>query len=209
MKAVRVTPSNSVAVQMASPFHKVHLTMDAIAHNQNSNVARMKLLLPKDQTSKVVHALPVNMVAVRMDKRKQKVAISMVVKIFQRHRKSRAVFQKTAAPVAISPLKTSSTSNMEHAPDSGTVDAAAMITDLKQLKIAKVHASRPKEKVLVYCRKYMARVPDIIRRSTMILIEIFVHNSFMAVVWVTTIVSRQRKRARNFASLIKLCVSVF
>lgn len=182
--------------------------MDAIVHNQNSNAVRMKLLLPKDQTSKDALVLLVNTVAAQMETLRLKDPTLMDVKIFQRHRKNLAVFQKMAAPVAISPLKTSSMSNMEHAPDSGTAAAVVTIIDLKQSKNAKVPASKLKEKVLVCCRKFMVPAPDTIRRSTMTLIEICVHNSFMAVVWVTIIDSKQLNLARNYALLIKLYVRI-
>lgn len=207
MKVVHVIPSNSAVAQMASPFHKVHSTTDVIAHSQNSSAVPMKLLLPKDRTSRDVLVQRVNTVAVLMDIQKLKEATSMDVKTFQRHRKSLVVFQKTAVPVAISLLKTSLMLNMEHVLDSGTVDAAVMIIDSKQSKNAKVHAKRLREKVPVCYRKFMVLALDIIRRITMILTGICVHNSFMEVVWVTIIDSRQRKRVRNCASLIELCVS--
>lgn len=208
MKVAHVIHSNSVAVQMASQFHRVHSTMVAIAHNQNSNVALMKLLLLKDQTLRDVHALQANTVVVQMEILKRKAATSMDVKTFQRHRRNRAVFQKMAAPVATSPLRTSSMLNMEHALDSGTVDVAVTIIDSKLSKIARVRANRPKEKVLVCYQKFMALVPVIIHHSITILIVICVHNSFTEVAWVTIIDSKQWKLARDFALLIEPYVSI-
>lgn len=188
---------------MVSPFHKVHSTTDVIAHKANSNVVRMKLPQLKDRTSRDVLVPPVNTAVAQMDKPKRKEATLMVAKTFQRHRKNRAVFRKMAAPVAISPLKTSLMSNMEHALGSGTVDAAVMIIDSKPSKNARAHANRLKERALACYRKSMVHVPDITRHSIMTRTGTCVRSSCMADVWVTTIDLKLSKLARNFVSLIR------
>lgn len=194
---------------MALQFHKVRSTMDAIVHNQNSNVVRMKLRQLKDQTLKDVHVLQVNTVVVPMVTAKRKVVTSMDAKIFRRHRKNRAVYRKMVVPVAISRSKTSSMWSTEPVLDSGTVDAAVTIIDSKQSKIVRAHVRKPKARVLVCYRKFMVHVPDIIRHSTTTRIGTCVRNSFTAVVWVTIIDLKRLKLARNCASSIELCVNIF
>lgn len=66
MKAVLVTLINSVAVQMVLLFKKVHTDTVVIARKRNSNVVRMALLLPVDQTLLDALVLQVDMVVVRM-----------------------------------------------------------------------------------------------------------------------------------------------
>lgn len=208
MKAVRVIHSNSVVVPMAKPFHKVHLTMDVLVLKQNSSVVQMKLLLLKDQISRDVLVLQVNMVAVQMELLKPKVVTLMAVKIFQKHRKNLAVFQKMVVLVETSLLRTSLMLNMERVPVSGTVDVAVMTIDLKQLKSVKEPANKPKERVLVYYLKFMVHAQDIIPHSTTILIGTLAPNSFMEVAWATIIDLKQWKLVRNFALLIEHYVSI-